>query len=245
MLTARPLASASLIVLTASGCSLPPLQEEPWSVTKAGSTGVLARLGLDADVEVESTYSFDSNFGPFEIEDDTDLDPRFEAGLGVEYFLFDDVSLVVGSAWRVFQPESIGDDVIEFDKIREFEGFAGVKWVLPWRLPPSDRVRPFLQVGVGYLPDIDFDATVDLGVPQIPPEDFEFDGSTAWSAGAQAGLMFQISDHWVGQLGFLYEWNLQSADDDVQLDFLDSTLDLDIELEPRGWLLLGGLTYFF
>lgn len=221
----------------------PSLDAEPWAATRAGSTGVITRLGLHADVTVESTYAFDSNFGRFEIEDDTRLDPRYSLALGLEHFVLDDVALQAGIAWRVFQPETIGNDIIVFDEVRELEGWVAARWLPPVYAP----LRPYVQVGLGILPDVGFEATFDLdgAGTAVEPQRFELDGSIGLSLVASSGLQFQLTDAWFFVLGVLYEENLVPSKDRVTLDVLGTPFVLDTELAPRGWVVFAGLNWYW
>lgn len=230
------------LALALSGCAA-PLSREPWALARAGSTGIGPRAGLWGESSVESTYRFDSNFGPFEITDSTRLAPRGDLGLGLEHFVWDDVSLLLGVDGRAFQPADIGPGTIRFDPVLQVDAYAGARWLMPWSFA-RERLRPFAQLVLISYPDTAFDATFDLGAPSFPPARFSFRGSPAWNLGAGGGLAYQLSDHWAAHLLWQYDWNLVPSRGSTTIDILSAPLDTDVDLAPGGWVAYASLTYY-
>jgi len=255
------IALALVWFLSACGAGGPPLArelvDEPWRATRRGSWGPLLELGLRTGYEVDSEVEVvDANFGePAFLHGD--LEGLFGAGLGLEYFVLDDVSLVAGAELRQFEPH-IEDDVFQFDKISQVEYSLGLRYVLPMRLLRGGRLRPYLQTKLAYIPKVEYDMTTLFELPD-PLDDVvlvsPYRGSSYTTLAAGAGLTYQLRDDLIGRLGFFYEWAQSRSTDRVPSlrrnssgnDFIDDTLDLiefDIDLEPEGWVAFLGFTYF-
>jgi len=257
------LLSAPSIALVLSACSAtgPPLArelvDEPWRATRRGSWGPVLELGLHTGYEVDSRVEVvDANFGqPAFLHGE--LEGLFGAGLGLEYFVLDDVSLTAGAELRGFEPH-LDDDLFQFDRISQLEYSLGLRYLLPLRLLRSGRLRPYVQTKLAYVPQVEVDMTAVLELPD-PLEDVvlvsPYRGSSYTTLAAGAGLTYQLRDDLIARLGFFYEWAQSRSADRVPSvrqnssgnDFIDDTLDLlefDVELEPEGWIAFLGFTYF-
>ena len=229
--------------LCLAGACRAPLREEPWAVSRAGSFGVLARAGVWSDYETRGTFEFDANFGDPFVHLTTDLEGRYGGVLGVEYFVLDDVSVLAGYDRRSFEPAE--REGLLFDDIDVEEIFLGARALLPWRFLPQGRLRTFVGGKFGYVPKTELEMEFDTGLPGFENPRFAFDGSSSWNFGLSGGLLYQITDHLVGEVSLLYEWPLSSTRDQVEVDFLGFPIVLDSELESRGLIALVGLTWYF
>ncbi len=255
-----PATCALLGALLFSSCSsvVPELENEPWRLTRQGSLGVTGTLGIASGYEVDSTVGIvDANFGePSSIHGD--LIGTFGAGLGAEYFVFDDLSLFAGAELRMFEPD-IGEELITFGDITTYEYSLGTRYFLPVRLLESGRLRPFLQGKVAWIPTVEFDMTTRLPFDE-PLQDAvlvaPFSGSSYWSVGAGGGLAYQVTDDLYAHLSIFYEWARdksagRSTSALTQLttnDFVDNILDglqYDTTMEPEGWIAFLGFSYVF
>ena len=259
-------AGALLLVLLAS-CSAPaPVSraqvEEPWTSSRAGNFGVTANLGLASGYEVDSTVEVQNpNFPVEETRLSGDLEGVFGAAFGVEYFVADDLSLFAGAELRVFDPE-LEDDVFEFGRIDQLEYYLGARYLLPFRWLRNERLRPFLATKAAYVPSVDFDLTTSFALPE-PLNDIQlaspFRGSAYVSLAAGGGLAYELRRNLVARLGVYYEWALGDTSDVVPTErtsstgdpaideFLDGVfqeLQLDVSLEPQGWIAFGGITLY-
>jgi len=228
-------------------CKVPlhaPLKREPWALSRAGSTGAIARLGLWTDYEVDSTISSANTNPPFEARLNKALMGRFGLALGVEHFLWDDVSVLAGGDLRVFDPQDIGNDAVRFERISEIEWFLALRTILPWRWLKEGRLRSFAEVKLAWLPNLAFDSQMFPNTPDITVG-FDFEGSPIWTAGVSTGLLYQLSDHWVAQLSAVWEVPLGSSQDETEISLFGGTADFLTEIEPGGLIVLTGLSYYF
>lgn len=239
-----------------------PPQQEPWQSSRAGNIGPLVALGVGSGYRVDSKIEvLDPNFPVEPTELSGDLKGVFGGALGLEWYFVDDLSLFGGAEYRVFDPE-LDDDVFEFGRISELEYFLGLRYLLPVRWLPSERLRPFVQTKLAFVPSIDFDLTTHFDLPD-PLSDIDllsaFRGSSYFTLGAGGGLAYELQENLIARLGIFYEWSLADTTDVVPTersgstgdptldDFLDGVfedLQLDVELEPRGWVAYLGFSYF-
>jgi hypothetical protein len=236
--------------------------DEPWRSSRAGNFGLAGNLGVASGYEVSSTIEvLDPNFPVEATQLAGDLEGVFGGALGVEYYLFDDIALVAGAEYRVFDP-MLEDDVFQFGTIEQFEYYLGAHYLLPMRWLPSERQRPYLATKAAYVPSVEYDLTTRFDLPD-PLNDIEllspYRGSSYVTLAAGAGLAYEFQRTLVGRLGYYYEGSLGETSDTVPTerisstgdptidDFLDSVfeeLQLDVSLDPQGWIAFVGLTYY-
>lgn len=236
--------------------------DEPWQSARAGNLGLAANLGIASGYEVSSSIEVqDPNFPVEETLLEGDLEGVFGGALGFEYNVVDDLALLAGFEYRVFDPE-LEDDVFEFGTIEQFEYYLGARYLLPVRWLPSERLRPWLAAKAAYIPSVEYDLTTRFELPD-PLNDIElyspYRGSSYFTLAAGAGLAYELRRDLIGRLGFYYEWSLgESSDvvpteragstgDPVLDEFLDGVfqdLQLDVSLEPEGWIAFVGLTWY-
>ena len=186
------------------------------------------------------------------------MEPVGGVGLAGEYFIIDDLALFAGAEARIFEP-NLGDDLISFGQLTQYELFFGTRWFLPLRYLETERLRPFLHAKVAYIPAVDFDMTLTMVFPDLNDAVLvsPYRGSEYWSMGLGGGLAYQLSDNLYAELSFFYEWPLtNSSAEDVPtivtqgtgnpfVDDILSLLKFDIEIEPSGWIGFFSLTYVF
>lgn len=230
----------------------------PWRATRRGTFAIEQAFGIASVYKVDSTVAIsDANFGePSQLHGD--LEGKFGAALAGEYYALDDLALFLGAELRVFEPD-LGTDLIQFGDIQQNEFFLGTRWFLPICSRWSQRLRPFLQTKLAYIPAVEFDMTTR--VPFDPPLNdavmvASFKGSSYWTLGAGGGLAYQWSKAWLVSLGFFYEWPLgessghsaarltQSTGNDFVDDIFNS-LEYDTTLEPEGWIAFLRISYGF
>ena len=250
-----------LVALALASCqstsALP--EHEPWQKTQAGRVHLGGTLALGSGYEVDFVVAIgDSNFGePANVSGV--MEGKFGAALSAEYFVVDDVSLFVGGEVRVFEPD-LGEDLIQFGSIDQFELFMGGRWFLPTRWLESQRLRPFLHTKVAYIPAVDFDMTTTIPIP--PPLNdavlvSPYRGSSYWSLGAGGGLAYELTENWYARLEFYYEWalaestasgvptTLQDSTGNQFVDDIMNSLEYDISIKPQGWLAFWTIGYSF
>jgi hypothetical protein len=250
-----------LVALALGSCqsAFVPSEYEPWQSTQAGRVSVGGSLALGSGYEVDSVVAIgDSNFGePASIQGV--MEGKFGAALSAEYFVVDDVSLFAGAELRVFEPD-LGEDLISFGSIDQYELFMGGRWFLPTRWLESQRLRPFVHTKLAYIPAVNFDMTTTIPIPD-PLNDAvllsPYRGSSYWSLGAGGGLAYEFSSNWVGRLEFYYEWalaessasgvptSLQGTTGNQFVDDIMNALEYDITIKPAGWLGFASLGYSF
>jgi hypothetical protein len=255
-----------LLVLALASCRgggpARPQVEEPWQSTRAGNFGVAANLGVASGYQVDSTIQVqDPNFPVDETVLHGDLEGVFGGALGVEYYVVDDVALFAGAELRVFDPD-LQDDVFSFGRIDQLEYYLGARYLLPMRWLENERLRPYLATKAAFIPSVDFDMTTRFELPD-PLNDIQllspYRGSSYFTVAAGGGLAYEFQRNLIGRLGFYYEWALGDSSDVVPTerttstgdptldDFLDGVfedLQLDVSLEPQGWIAFVGFTYY-
>ncbi|MDP6538628.1 MAG: hypothetical protein QF903_10390 [Planctomycetota bacterium] len=256
-----------LLALLASSCqgvSIPlerDLVDEPWRVTRRGSTGIAAFSGLFAGFDLDSSITLvDPNFPTDPIDMTGDGKGVLDPGLGLEHFLLDDLSVTVGAELRVVEPALVESD-FDLDTIHQLEYFTSLRYILPARMLRSDRLRPFIQAKFAYIPQISLDISTVLEFSEFGQFDdvvlaAAFDGDSYYTLSVGAGLIYQLRDNLVARFGFFYEVPQDTSTGIVDADpqnssgneFIDDSLDglqFDVEIEPAGWIAIGGLTWFF
>jgi hypothetical protein len=249
----------ALLALSACQSSSAYARHEPWQTTQAGRLSLGGSLALGSGYEVDSVVAIgDSNFGePASVSGV--MEGKFGAALSAEYFVVDDLSLFVGGELRVFEPD-LGEDLIRFGSIDQFELFLGSRWFLPTRWLKSQRLRPFVHTKLAYIPAVTFDMTTTIPIP--PPLNdavllSPYRGSSYWSLGAGGGLAYELTENWIARLEFYYEWalaestasgvptTLQGSTGNQFVDDIMNSLEYDISIEPQGWLGFASIGYSF
>jgi len=258
------LSAAALISPSCQGLSVPlneDLVDEPWRVTRRGSTGIAGFSGLFSGYEIDSTIQIvDPNFPTDPIDLGGDGKGILDLGLGLEHYIWDDLSLTVGAELRVIEP-SLVDSAFDLDTLQQREYFTSLRYVLPVRLLESGRLRPYVQAKFAYIPEINFDISTVLAFSEFGQfEDVvlaaAFDGDSYYTLAVGGGLIYQLRDNLVARFGFFYEFAGDLSEGIVDADpqnssgnsFIDDSLEelqFGVEIEPSGWIAFGGLTFFF
>lgn len=238
------------------------LVDEPWRTSAAGRIALTSDLGVGNKHAVSSTLEVqDPNFPVETVSLAGELDGVFAGGLGVEYFVFDDVSLNLGAEYRVFDPD-VSVDEFSFGTMEQFEYFLTLRYLLPVRWLDSERLRPFVMTKLAYIPSVDFDLTTAFDLPD-PLNDLvltsPYSGGAYWSLALGAGLAYQFADSFVGRLGVVYEWAITQSMESIPTDRTNSTgnptidefldgvfqdLEFEVTLEPRGLVAYVGLLWY-
>ncbi len=258
------LAAAALISPSCQGLSAPlneDLVDEPWRVTRRGSTGIAGFSGLFSGYEIDSSIQIiDPNFPTDPIDLGGDGKGILDLGLGLEHYIWDDLSLTVGAELRMLEP-ALADSDFELDTLQQLEYFTSLRYVLPLRLLESGRLRPYVQAKFAYIPEVNLDISTVLAFSEFGQfEDVvlaaAFDGDSYYTLALGGGLIYQLRDNLVARFGFFYEFAGDISEGIVDADpqnssgnsFIDGSLEdlrFSVELEPSGWIAFGGLTWFF
>jgi len=217
------------------------LDGPPWSQQKAGACAWYFAPGVWNSHTAESTITIvGANFGdPVSIK--ADLIGELSLAAGLEYFLTEDWSLLLGFDHRQFSPRDTPGFI--FDTVTSDELVLGARWHMPYPFGEADRWRPFLQGKLSYVPSTEFDAEMDLD--GFPNPEYEFDGSSYWNAGLAAGVEYQVSSGFVFQASLMHEVPLGTTEDQRDLEFIPGfTVPLHSEIEPSGTTLVIGLSWF-
>ncbi len=259
------LAAAALISPSCQGLSVPlrerRLEETRWQLTDRGSTGIAGFSGLFSDYEIDSSIQIiDPNFPTDPIDLGGDGKGILDLGLGLEHYIWDDLSLTVGAELRMLEP-ALADSDFELDTLQQLEYFTSLRYVLPLRLLESGRLRPYVQAKFAYIPEVNLDISTVLAFSEFGQfEDVvlaaAFDGDSYYTIAVGGGLIYQLRDNLVARFGFFYEFAGDISEGIVDADpqnssgnsFIDGSLEdlrFSVELEPSGWIAFGGLTWFF
>ena len=222
-----------------------------------GTWALMTKLALFSgySATIDNDFVGDSE-GPVEM--DVDLEGRFGGALGIEYYLDRSISLQLGVDRRELTPTNPSvkgetvDDFFEFDDVSYTEYFLAARFLLPpLESLESRRLRPYLRLKAAYVPKVDSSATIHFDFPTvpgfepIPNPDFDFEGSAYWTAGAELGLAYMLSEHALLHLGLLYERPLDDSKDRVEIHIANFTSELDVDMRPEGYLLVLGLSWGF
>jgi hypothetical protein len=260
-LIAVPLALGAGVCSSCASSSdkvIPELTEEPWRLTRKGTSAVSLNLGVGSDYSVDSTVAVvGANFGePSQLYGD--MIGRYGIGVQFEHFVLDDWMMFIGGDHRVFEPD-LGDPNITFGEASQTEYFLGTRYYLPMRWLDSQRLRPFLQSKLTHIPTVKFDMTTRLEFD--PPLNdavmvAPYSGSDYWSLGAGGGLTYQFTDSLLLSWGFFYEWPLGTSEGRSKSELVEATgnefvdnlldgLEYDVEIKPQGWIAYLNLSYAF
>lgn len=235
--------SLPLILLVATSCQIKaPLEEGAWAHLRPGEVGWTGRFGVHNDHLAETTISLDTNFGFTEVDMETELEGELGLALGVEAFIDECWSLVVGYEHRSLAPGETPGFI--FKTVTSQEWFIGARWHTPWTFGEDDRWRPVIEAKFAFLPETRFDAEVDLSSINQPNPEYRFAGSSYWNFALAAGLEYQATPSLVWHGAIYHEVPLSNPTDLVHLEFIPGfDVDLLTEIEPAGTMVMFGFTW--
>lgn len=228
----------------------PPLERPPWHANTEGSQAWNGKMGLFTFYEADSVLTVSApDTGEVLIEAPlkTEMIGRFGLGGGYQYFIRDDLALLVGVEGRFTEPVVVdppttkgGQALFVPEDVLQFQGSIGGRWWLPTRWADEGRLRPFIGLDFSYIPSTEFDVLARLNDSiEIP---FEFSGSEYWTANLAFGLSYQWSDEVVVHLTAFYETALSVSRDvtflaipGVDPDFVPP-FPTETTVEPMGWI---------
>jgi len=241
------LLAAALGIAVLASCQ--PLQHDAWSQIGKGSNELVVSSGwsvYEARVEVEGQ---DGALTGESGADTTELDPNFGAGLRYSHFLTDSWSLGLLLEYRSFD----ADPVMPIAAVIDAEDYESTHIILANRFygntfGDEDRWRVLAGIDLGYIPEVELDATVDYGPGGT--EDISVEGDEYFTFGALLGLSYLLQDNLAMSFGAFYEHPLDSSDDSVVLNVPVPGVGtvpsrLDAEVHPDGFIGFVSLSYFF
>ena len=105
------------------------------------------------------------------------------------------------------------------------------------------RLRPFAQTSISYLPGVDIGFAIDLSDFGSSNLVIESTADGYWVAGIAGGLVMQLSDQWLAEVGIMYEIPLTDLEVDLGFDIAGNAVPLDATLEPQGLVGFIGVTW--
>ena len=235
-------ALALALVPLAHACRAPELTQDPWSAWGAGTHTLGASTGwavYEAEVELTGTS------GPLTGQngsDPTDLEPRWGAALKYQYLLNDNFALGAIVEARTFDPDPVAPLSASIDG----DDYTSLHFLLTSRyyfdgLGATKRWRPYIGLDLGYVPEVDIDATVDYSPLPVPSESITLSGDEYWTLSPLVGLQYLLSDRLSLDFGAFYDFALDSTDDTITLTNVGSTVDG--EVTPEGLIFFVGVGY--
>ncbi len=236
-------------LLLSSACRGPALATQPWELARAGTWGVglspalFTIYGIDGEFETRDFVSGDTLVN----RDDGNIAGRFGAALHGEYFLTDRLVLLGGLDYRVYDIENLTPTpelATEVDRIDSLQYFGALRYLFP-PLDCAPRIRPFGQASLAWLPGVDVGFEVDLSEYGSSNLEIETRGDGYWVGGVAGGILYQWRDHWVVELGLLYEIPITPLEADLGFEIGPSHVPLNGEFEPAGFVGFCGLSWYF
>ena len=235
--------------LTLGLASCQSLNHDAWSQVGKGSNELVVSSGwsvYEAKVDVEGqSGALTGETG----SDSTDLEPNFGMGLRYSHFVTDNWSVGLLLEYRSFDADPVMPIAAELDA----DDYESTHIILAnrWYGSPfgeEDRWRPVAGIDVGFIPEIELDATVNYG-PGLS-EEISVEGDSYWTVGALLGLTCLLTDNMAASFGIFYEFPLDSSDDSVVLNVPVPGVgivpsQLDAEVYPDGFIGFVGLSYYF
>ncbi len=238
----------ALIAGSTASC-MTQLDSTAWSRIGKGTHTVGASSGwafYEADVELtDLDGSPDLGTG----SQKTDLDPIFGAALKYNYFIADNYALGFIYEARTFDPDPVAplDSPIDADEYTSSHFLLSTRY---WSDPvgASNRWKWFTGLDLNYSPGVALDATV-LYAPGFQ-ERLSLDGDEFFTLNPVIGTSYLLRDQLSMELGFFYEFPIDSSDDTLTLNIPNGlggtdANTIDGSLEPQGLIFFAGLTYYF
>ncbi|MEW6073980.1 MAG: hypothetical protein AB1726_15470 [Planctomycetota bacterium] len=238
------------LVLFLGACAAPPLAGEPWERASAGTLGIGVRPALFTIYGIEGEF-VTQNFDPPPPEivstDDGDIRGRFGLAVEGQCFLTDRLVASAGVDFRAYDIENLTPSpelTVEVERIESRQYYGSLRYLFP-PLAAGGRLRPFAQVSLAWLPEVDVGFVVDLSEYGSSNLDIETAGEGAWVGGLAAGLVYQWRDRWLLEAGLAYERALRPLEADLGFDIGPQHVPMDAEFAPAGWVGSAGLSLFF
>lgn len=260
----RALGTLALLAPGLASCSMLNVPEDlRWPEDMTGRSFVGASSGwafVEADVDLKNGTGplADPGFGGSDVgSSTTDLDPVF--GLGLKYFRYLTNNWLVGVIFehRIFDPQSTRPLSADLD----IDSFGTNHFILDARYQwePIDnnrRLRPFVGVQLGYVPEISADGTASYAeIPALgiaaTTEEISLEGDAFFTLGFVAGASYLIRENLTFDFGAFYEYGLSPTKDTITLNPfpnnppLDQPSTYDGELVESGLYLTAGLSWVF
>lgn len=263
---ARTLRRGASLALLLAACRAPHLARPPWSLARAGARAftfeqpLVSVYTMDGDLTVGVPSVPSIGFGD---APPTSGDVAGIYGLALRLDVYATEQLVLSTGvdarhYRIegFQPlDPIPDFddpsmlvdgiVLDTDPVTSLQAFVSGRWLFaPFGAAP--RVRPYGQVSLHYLPSIEVTGSANLekvapGTSLLP---FDSVSDDLFLLGLGTGLMWQWSDATAFELGAAYELPLDDLELDINVDVLGVDVVSRSRLEPRGWILHAGVSWF-
>ena len=237
-----------VVGMTALGaCQLPALEEEPYAFAREGTVAVSARPALFTDYRIGGDFtSVDFTTGDDLVtHDGGDIIGRFGLALGADLWLSPAWMLTLGADYRTYDVEGLTPSEeldITIDEVDSLQYFVAARHLFE-PFDDTGRLRPFGQVSLAYLPNVDIGFTVDLSAFGSSDLVIDASGESYWVAGLAGGLVLQLTDRWLVEFGLLYEFPLTDLDVDLGFEIAGNSVPLDARLQPEGLVGSVGLTW--
>lgn len=238
------------VAALAAGCSAPPLREEPWASFRPGTLAVTLRQPLFSIYEIEADFVAETILdGTRRGSDTEDVEGRYGAALGLEYFVADWLSIGGGIDYRLYEIDDLAPEglpPVEIEALSTLQLYLALRgYFEPFESAP--RWRPFVGLDLAWLPRVDIEYDVDFSEFDIDLPAQEGEGEDLVMLGLVAGVLYQWSDRLVFQAGAQYEVPLVPLDADLtfEIDALSFDFPFFAEFEPRGLIGFVGASYAF
>ena len=238
-------AAAALLPLLAAcrAWTLPP--PEPWAAPRPGAVAVGLRPALFTLYGIDGVFDADTPAkGPLTAVDDGDLSGRFGLAARVEVCLRPELFAFVAADYRVYDIEGlepIPELHVSIETVDSLQYTAGLRYLFP-PLGRAPRVRPWCELGLSYLPEVDVEFEVDLSRFGSSNLEIETTAEGGWMAGGGVGLAYRWTDRVALELGVVYEVPLSPLDSDLSFSIGASEVPMRGDLEPQGLIGFLGLS---
>ncbi len=247
-----PALSICLPAFFAGSCALsapaPDEPRAPWATRAAGGLalalkpGLFTLYGIDGDFTAETPAK-----GTLEESDSGDLVGRFGLALRAEYAWSSYGVAFLGAEYRVYDIEGLNpiqDLDVSVETVDSMQYSVGVRGLLP-ALESLPRWRPYGELSVIYLPDVDVGFEVDLSRFGSSNLEIDTQGEGYWMGAISAGALYAWTEHLSAEIGLVYEVPITEMDTDLSFSIGSSTVPMFGELAPRGLVGFCGLTWTF
>jgi hypothetical protein len=234
------------LALLASGCLTAPLADEPWEAMRRGAFGIGVRPGIFTVYSIEGDFlSQDFASGdPLRERDDGDVIGRYGAALRAEAWLSRHALVFAGADYRSYDVEGLNpieELPVHVDSLDTLQYYLGLRWLLD-AFPFEERLRPFVQASVAWIPKVDVGFEVDLSEFGSSDLRIDSDGRDYYLGGLATGVVYQWRDRITLELGVLYELPLNDLDTDLSFDIAGSEVPLSAELRTEGLIGFLGIS---
>lgn len=217
--------------------------EDPWAEVGAGDLSLGVGSGwafYSAEVEAEGTGG--ALFGETGTDRPT-LTPRYGGAVKLGRYFTDDVALGLVVEHRNFE----ADPVMPLDAELVAQPFSTNHFLVTGRwflqpMGPSRRIRPFLGLDLGYVPEVDF-GPVDVNYPDdVPSDRITIVGSDYWTLAPVVGASYMLQPGLSLDIGAFYEFAVTPGEDTLVLPGLGGAT-VDVEVWAEGLILFFGVNW--